>query len=54
MCVRVPACRSLAFPLFHVLAYLQNTVPLICISLNKNGVCSILTRSSENAAKFKQ
>ena len=28
--------------------------PLICMSLNKNSVYCILTRSKKNAAKFKQ
>ena len=35
-------------------AKLQNTRPLICMSLNKNSVFCILNRSSKNAAKFKQ
>ena len=35
-------------------AKLQNTRLLICMPLNKSSVYCILTRSSQNAAKFKQ
>ena len=45
---------SLQFYVYVSLAKLHNARPLICMSLNKNSVFCILTRSSENAAKFKQ
>ena len=32
----------------------ENTLPLICMSLNKNRVYSILSRSEKNVAEFKQ
>ena len=35
-------------------AQLQNTLPLICMSLNKNNIYCVMLRSSKNADQRKQ
>ena len=39
---------------FLIVEQLQNTLPLICMSLNKNSIYCVMLRSSKNADQRKQ